>query len=154
MAEKTRVNLNRILAYRSRGTPIVNALPSLVAGSTLFQTAEPSKIATAKEKIYQILNGYIGFSGATIKGKTINLEDLGEVKFGPVSEKTLFKTQSPDALNENTVGIGIYARTNESTVTLSKNIRKKIKEGLCTVLLLKDQILSLQRYPSESLVGP
>ncbi len=63
-----------------------------------------------------------------IKGKTINLEDLGEIKFGPVSEKTLFKSQSPDALNENTVGIGIYARTNESTVTLSKNIRKKIKE--------------------------
>ncbi len=63
-----------------------------------------------------------------IKGKTINLEDLGEVKFGPVSEKTLFKAQSPDSLNENTVGIGIYARTNESTVTLSKNIRKKIKE--------------------------
>ncbi len=63
-----------------------------------------------------------------IKGKTINLEDLGEVKFGPVSEKTLFKAQSPDSLDENTVGIGIYARTNESTVTLSKNIRKKIKE--------------------------
>ena len=54
--------------------------------------------------------------------------DLGEIKYGPVSEKTLFKAQSPDALNENTVGIGIYARTNESTVTLSKNIRKKIKK--------------------------
>ena len=63
-----------------------------------------------------------------VKGKTINLEDLGQVKFGPVSEKTLFKAQSPDSLNENTVGIGIYSRTNESTVTLSKNIRKKIKE--------------------------
>jgi hydrophobe/amphiphile efflux-1 (HAE1) family protein len=63
-----------------------------------------------------------------IKGKTITLGDLGEIKYGPVSEKTLFKTQSPDALNENTVGIGIYARTNESTVTLSKNVRKKIKE--------------------------
>ena len=54
--------------------------------------------------------------------------DLGEIRYGPVSEKTLFKAQSPDALNENTVGIGIYARTNESTVTLSKNISKKIKE--------------------------
>ena len=60
-----------------------------------------------------------------VKGKTITLGDLGEVKYGPVSEKTLFKSQSPDSLNENTVGIGIYARTNESTVTLSKNIRKK-----------------------------
>ena len=63
-----------------------------------------------------------------IKGKIITLGDLGEVKYGPVSEKTLFKSQSPEALNENTVGIGIYARTNESTVTLSKNIREKINE--------------------------
>ena len=63
-----------------------------------------------------------------IKGKTITLGDLGEVKYGPISEKTLFKAQSPDVLNENTVGIGIYARTNESTVTLSNNIRKKILE--------------------------
>ncbi len=63
-----------------------------------------------------------------IKGKTITLGDLGEVKYGPVSEKTLFKSQSPDSLNENTVGIGIYARTNESTVVLSKNIREKILE--------------------------
>ena len=31
-------------------------------------------------------------------------------------------------MNENTVGIGIYARTNESTVTLSNNIREKIEE--------------------------
>ena len=53
------------------------------------------------------------------------MEDLGDVKYGPVSEKTLFKAQSPNILNENTVGIGIYARTNESTVTLSNNIRKK-----------------------------
>ena len=63
-----------------------------------------------------------------IKGKTITLGDLGKIEYGPVSEKTLFKSQSPDALNENTVGIGIYARTNESTVTLSTNIREKIKE--------------------------
>ena len=62
-----------------------------------------------------------------VKGKTITLGDLGEIKYGPVSEKTLFKSQSPDALNENTVGIGIYARTNESTVTLSKNVREKLK---------------------------
>ena len=40
----------------------------------------------------------------------------------------MFKAQSPDTLNENTVGIGIYARTNESTVTLSNNIREKIQE--------------------------
>ena len=43
-------------------------------------------------------------------------------------KKLCLKLQSPDALNENTVGIGIYARTNESTVTLSKNIREKLKK--------------------------
>ena len=63
-----------------------------------------------------------------IKSKTITLEDIGEIKYGPVSEKTLFKAQSRKSINENTVGIGIYARTNESTVNLSKNIREKIKE--------------------------
>ncbi len=62
------------------------------------------------------------------KNKTITLGDLGKIRYGAVSEKTLFKSQSPNSINENTVGIGIYARTNESTVTLSKNIRKKIKE--------------------------
>ena len=79
-------------------------------------------------KTYKDINSIKKLPIKKIKGKTINLEDLGEIRFGPVSEKTLFKAQSPDALNENTVGIGIYARTNESTVTLSKNIRKKIKE--------------------------
>ena len=29
-----------------------------------------------------------------IKSKTITLEDIGEIKYGPVSEKTLFKAQS------------------------------------------------------------
>ncbi len=63
-----------------------------------------------------------------VKSKTITLGDLAEINYGPVSEKTLFKSQSRNSINENTVGIGIYARTNESTVTLSKNIRKKIQE--------------------------
>ena len=79
-------------------------------------------------KTYSDINSIKRLPIKKIKGKTITLGDLGEIKYGPVSEKTLFKSQSPDALNENTVGIGIYARTNESTVTLSKNIRKKIKE--------------------------
>ena len=79
-------------------------------------------------KTYTDINSIKKLPIKKIKGKIITLGDLGEVKYGPVSEKTLFKSQSPDALNENAVGIGIYSRTNESTVTLSKNIRKKIKE--------------------------
>ena len=39
-------------------------------------------------------------------------------------KKLYLKLKVPMLLNENTVGIGIYARTNESTVTLSNNIRK------------------------------
>ena len=35
-------------------------------------------------------------------------------------KKHYLKLKVSDVLNENTVGIGIYARTNESTVTLSK----------------------------------
>ena len=88
-------------------------------------------------KTYTDINSIKKLPIKKIKGKTITLGDLGEVKYGPVSEKTLFKAQSPDALNENTVGIGIYARTNESTVTLSKNIRKKLKklEKHCLMVL-------------------
>ena len=79
-------------------------------------------------KTYTDINSIKKLPIKKIKGKTITLNDLGDVRYGPVSEKTLFKAQSPDTLNENTVGIGIYARTNESTVTLSNNIREKIQE--------------------------
>jgi HAE1 family hydrophobic/amphiphilic exporter-1/multidrug efflux pump len=71
-------------------------------------------------KTYTNINSIKKLPIKKIKGKTITLGDLGEIKYGPVSEKTLFKSQSPNSINENTVGIGIYARTNESTVTLSK----------------------------------
>jgi HAE1 family hydrophobic/amphiphilic exporter-1/multidrug efflux pump len=50
------------------------------------------------------------------------------VEFGPVSEKTLFKAQSKNALNLKTVGIGIYAKSGASTVELSNQIKVKIKE--------------------------
>ena len=58
----------------------------------------------------------------------MKLSDIANVEFGPVSEKALFRTQSKDALNLKTVGIGIYARSGASTVELSKDIKKKIKE--------------------------
>ncbi|MDC0395656.1 efflux RND transporter permease subunit [Candidatus Pelagibacter sp.] len=63
-----------------------------------------------------------------IKNSIIKLSDVANVEFGPVSEKTLFKAQTKNALNQKTVGIGIYAKSGASTVELSKNIRKKIIE--------------------------
>ena len=63
-----------------------------------------------------------------IKNSITRLSDVANVEFGPVSEKTLFKAQTKNALNQKTVGIGIYAKSGASTVELSKNIRKKIIE--------------------------
>tara|TARA_Y100001970_G_scaffold222664_1_gene273928 strand:+ start:9620 stop:12742 length:3123 start_codon:yes stop_codon:yes gene_type:complete len=60
--------------------------------------------------------------------RTIVLSDIANVEFGPVSEKTLFKAQRKDQLNLKTVGIGIYAKSGASTVELSREIKKKIKE--------------------------
>ena len=60
--------------------------------------------------------------------RTILLSDVANIEFGPVSEKTLFKAQRKDQLNLKTVGIGIYAKSGASTVELSKEIKKKIKE--------------------------
>ncbi len=60
--------------------------------------------------------------------KIVQLSDVANIEFGPVSEKTLFKAQTKDQLNQKTVGIGIYARSGASTVELSKAIQKKIKE--------------------------
>ena len=61
-----------------------------------------------------------------IKNSIIRLSDIANVEFGPVSEKTLFKAQTKNALNQKTVGIGIYAKSGASTVELSKDIRKKL----------------------------
>ena len=60
--------------------------------------------------------------------KIVILSDVANIEFGPVSEKTLFKAQTKDQLNQKTVGIGIYARSGASTVELSNDIKKKIKE--------------------------
>ena len=62
------------------------------------------------------------------KNNLVRLSDIAEIEFGPVSEKALFRTQSKEALNLTTVGIGIYARSGASTVELSKDIKKKIVE--------------------------
>ena len=63
-----------------------------------------------------------------IKDSIVRLSDIANIEFGPVSEKTLFKAQTKDALNQKTVGIGIYAKSGASTVELSGDIRKKLIE--------------------------
>jgi len=62
------------------------------------------------------------------KEKVIILSDVANIEFGPVSEKTLFKSQGKNTQNLKTVGIGIYARSGASTVELSKQIKTKIDE--------------------------
>ncbi len=62
------------------------------------------------------------------KNNLVRLGDISNIEFGPVSEKALFRSQSKNALNLKTVGIGIYARSGASTVELSKEIKKKVKE--------------------------
>ena len=63
-----------------------------------------------------------------VKNSVIILENIAEIKYGPVSEKTLFKAQSKDGeVNEKVVGIGIYAKSGASTVELSKRVKDRIK---------------------------
>ena len=63
-----------------------------------------------------------------VKNSVIVLENIAEIKYGPVSEKTLFKAQSKDGeVNEKVVGIGIYAKSGASTVELSKRVKDRIK---------------------------
>jgi len=80
------------------------------------------------DKAYKDLSSIKQLPIKKIKNSVIRLENIAEVKFGPVSEKTLFKAQSKDGKpNEKVVGIGIYAKSGASTVELSKKIRERIK---------------------------
>jgi len=81
------------------------------------------------DKAYKDLSSIKQLPIKKIKNSVIRLENIAEVKYGPVSEKTLFKAQSKDGQpNEKVVGIGIYAKSGASTVELSKKIRERIKE--------------------------
>jgi len=80
------------------------------------------------DKPYKDLSSIKKLPIKKVKNSVIFLENIAEIKYGPVSEKTLFKAQSKDEFNLNTVGIGIYAKSGSSTVELSKKIRKRIKE--------------------------
>ena len=62
-----------------------------------------------------------------VKNNIVRLSDVADIEFGPVSEKAFFRSQSKNALNYNSVGIGIYARSGASTVELSDDIKRKIK---------------------------
>ena len=81
------------------------------------------------DKAYKDLSSIKQLPIKKIKNSVIRLENIAEVKFGPVSEKTLFKAQSKSGQpNERVVGIGIYAKSGASTVELSKKVRERIKE--------------------------
>ncbi len=62
------------------------------------------------------------------KDNIVRLSDVANLELGPVTEKVLFRAQSKGALNLNTMGIGIYARSGASTVELSNDIKEKIEE--------------------------
>ena len=80
------------------------------------------------DKAYKDLDSIKQLPIKKVKNSVISLENIAEVKYGPVSEKTLFKSYSKDGKpNEKVVGIGIYAKSGASTVELSKKIRERIK---------------------------
>ncbi len=80
------------------------------------------------DKAYKDLSSIKQLPIKKIKNSVIRLENIAEIEYGPVSEKTLFKAQSKDGKpNEKVVGIGIYAKSGASTVELSKKIRERIK---------------------------
>ncbi len=99
---------------------------SLPAGSFEGTNIE---LSISLEKAYKNLSSIKQLPIKKIKNTVIRLENIAEVKYGPVSEKTLFKAQGKDGNpNEKIVGIGIYAKSNASTVELSKRIKERIKE--------------------------
>ena len=98
---------------------------SLPAGTL---EAENIDLTINLEKPYNNLDAIKELPIKKNKNNLVRLSDVANIEFGPVSEKTLFRAQSKEALNLKTVGIGIYARSGASTVELSKDIKKKINE--------------------------
>ena len=80
------------------------------------------------DKTYKDINTIKQLPIKKIKNSVIRLENIAQLEFGPVSQKTLFKAQSIDGFNEKVVGIGIYARSGASTVELSKRVKKRVEE--------------------------
>ena len=80
------------------------------------------------DKSYNDINSIKQLPIKKTGNKVILLSDVANIEFGPVSEKTLFKAQTKDQINLNTVGIGIYARSGASTVELSNDIKRRLAE--------------------------
>ncbi|MBC8295634.1 MAG: efflux RND transporter permease subunit, partial [Pelagibacterales bacterium] len=81
------------------------------------------------DKAYKDLSSIKQLPIKKIKNSVIRLENIADVKYGPVSEKTLFRAQSKEGKpGEKVVGIGIYAKSGASTVELSKRVKERIKE--------------------------
>jgi len=98
---------------------------SLPAGTL---EAENVDLTINLDKSYKDIKSIKSLPIKKTKNSLVRLEDIAKIEFGPVSEKTLFKAQSKNALNLKTVGLGIYARSGASTVELSREIKKKIIE--------------------------
>ena len=99
---------------------------SLPAGSFDGPNLE---LSISVDKAYKDLSSIKQLPIKKVKNSVIRLENIAEVKFGPENEKTLFKAQGKDGNpNEKIVGIGIYAKSDASTVELSKRIKERIKE--------------------------
>jgi len=81
------------------------------------------------DKAYKDLSSIKQLPVKKNKNSIIHLGDIAEVKYGPVSEKTLFKSISKvGESNDKVVGIGIYAKSGASTVELSKKVKERIRE--------------------------
>ena len=98
---------------------------SLPAGTL---EAENIDLTINLDKSYKDIKSLKSLPIKKTKDSIVRLEDVAKIEFGPVSEKTLFKAQSKNALNLKTVGLGIYARSGASTVELSREIKKKVIE--------------------------
>ncbi len=90
--------------------------------------AENKDLTLNIDKSYNDINKLKQLPIKKIQNSSIILSDIAEIEFGPVSEKAFFRSQSKNALNYNSVGIGIYARSGASTVELSNDIKKKIQQ--------------------------
>ena len=80
------------------------------------------------DKAYKDISAVKKLPIKKIKNSVVHLENVARIEFGPVSQKTLFKSQSLDGFNEKVVGLGIYARSGASTVELSERIKKRIEK--------------------------
>ena len=64
----------------------------------------------------------------------VRLSEVANIEYGPVTEKSLFRSQSKDSLNLNSVGLGIYARSGASTVELANSPTKNPPSDAASIL--------------------